>query len=300
MGGLIKRMPYTALFFLIGAMAISALPPLNGFASEWLTFQAFFMGALQSSGGTRVYIMLYTGILALTSGLAAACFVKAFGIAFLAMPRSDEARNAVEAPFSMRAGMFMLAGLAVVLGLGAGWAVRFLLPVAQYITGLNSVHPAFSAYNLIILPGGSGNAIMLSTAMIAAALFITIAALYWLKAGKKRTMAGTWDCGYYRLDSRNEYTSTAFSKPFRIAFSFFLLPYKRTEQIKESKYVVKSYKYETYTVPIFKKYFYEFMMYTGIRFARYLKRLQLGSIHLYIAYIFITLIALIVISGRFL
>ncbi|MCX5680361.1 MAG: proton-conducting transporter membrane subunit, partial [Candidatus Omnitrophica bacterium] len=93
MGGLIKTMPATALFFLIGAMGISALPPLNGFVSEWLTFQAFFSGAIQSQGAVKIFMVLSAAALALTSGLAAACFVKAFGIAFLALPRSARAQE---------------------------------------------------------------------------------------------------------------------------------------------------------------------------------------------------------------
>ncbi|MCK9604606.1 MAG: hydrogenase 4 subunit B, partial [Candidatus Omnitrophica bacterium] len=88
LGGLIKKMPQTAVYFLIGAMAISALPPLNGFVSEWLILQAFFLGAFNVTGGSRLFLGISAAMLALTSGLAAACFVKAFGITFLAEPRS--------------------------------------------------------------------------------------------------------------------------------------------------------------------------------------------------------------------
>ncbi len=105
MGGLIKRMPWTAFFFLIGAAAISALPPLNGFASEWLVFQALLGGFNIPVPEVAVLMPIAVGMLALTSGLAAACFVKAFGITFLAIPRSHEAEHAHEAPLSMRIGM---------------------------------------------------------------------------------------------------------------------------------------------------------------------------------------------------
>src|SRR5215831_9952951 len=108
MGGLIKRMPVTALCFLIGAIAISALPPLNGFASEWLVFQSLLGGFNIPKAEVAVMMPLAVGMLALTSGLAAACFVKAFGITFLAIPRSREAEHAMEAPLSMRAGMIIL------------------------------------------------------------------------------------------------------------------------------------------------------------------------------------------------
>jgi hydrogenase-4 component B len=105
LGGLIKRMPRTAVFFLIGAAAISALPPLNGFASEWLVFQALLGGAAIPQPEVAVLMPVAVGLLALTSGLAAACFVKAFGITFLALPRSREAEEAREAPSSMQVGM---------------------------------------------------------------------------------------------------------------------------------------------------------------------------------------------------
>ena len=105
MGGLIKRMPWTALFFLIGSAAISALPPLNGFASEWIVFQVLLGGFNIPVPEIAALMPVVVGMLALTSGLAAACFVKAFGITFLAIPRSHEAEHAHESPLSMRLGM---------------------------------------------------------------------------------------------------------------------------------------------------------------------------------------------------
>jgi hydrogenase-4 component B len=116
MGGLIKRMPWTALFFLIGAAAISALPPLNGFVSEWLVFQSLLGGVNIPVPEVAVVMPLAVGLLALTSGLAAACFVKAFGITFFALPRSSEAAHAHESPFSMQCGMGLLALACVGLG----------------------------------------------------------------------------------------------------------------------------------------------------------------------------------------
>src|SRR5512136_1584603 len=109
MGGLIKRMPRTALCFLIGAVAISALPPLNGFVSEWLTYQALLQGFNTSSSLVRILFPLSGAMLALTGALAAACFVKAFGITFLAQPRSPQAANAHEAAPTMVIGMGLLA-----------------------------------------------------------------------------------------------------------------------------------------------------------------------------------------------
>ena len=105
MGGLIRRMPSTALFFLIGAVAISGLPPLNGFVSEWLTYQVLLAGFGTTPSLTRLMFPIAGSLLALTAALAAACFVKAFGIPFLALPRSEAAASAQEVSWTMRAGM---------------------------------------------------------------------------------------------------------------------------------------------------------------------------------------------------
>ena len=121
MGGLIRRMPSTAAYFLIGAVAISGLPPFNGFISEWLTYQGLLAGFGTTQSLTRIMFPLAGALLALTAALAAACFVKAFGISFLALPRSVEAANAREVSVEMRCGMGLLAAACVATGLGAGW-----------------------------------------------------------------------------------------------------------------------------------------------------------------------------------
>src|SRR5258708_29121187 len=130
MGGLIRRMPSTALYFRIGAIAISGLPPLNGFVSECFTCQALLAGFGATPALTRVVFPVAGALLALTAALAAACFVKAFGITFLALPRSDGAEQAREVPISMRSGMAILALACVLLGVGATW----FLPVFDRIT----------------------------------------------------------------------------------------------------------------------------------------------------------------------
>src|SRR4029453_5505760 len=129
MGGLAKRMRWTALFFLIGAVAISALPPLNGFVSEWLTYQSFLQGFGTTSDLVRLLFPIGGAMLALTGALAAACFVKAFGITFLAQPRSEHAAHAHEVTPSMRFGMAVLTVACVLLGLFPTAFIRLLDPV---------------------------------------------------------------------------------------------------------------------------------------------------------------------------
>lgn len=296
LGGLIKKMPQTAICFLLGAMAISALPPLNGFVSEWLTLQAFFLGASNVMGGTKVFLVICAAILALTGGLAAACFVKAFGLIFLALPRSNYAKDVREVPLSMKAGMFFLSLLTIVFGLAAVRIMKILARVASSATGFDISNMSFSFNNFTLSPQANKN-IYLSTPLLALGLIVMGGAgfaIYRLFNRAKVRIYKTWDCGYYKLNSRNEYTATAFSKPFRIAFSFFLLPYRRTQKIRESFYYVKSFAYETYTTFVFKKYIYEPLLALVFRTAKSMRRIQMGSIHLYLGYIFVTLLLLII------
>lgn len=302
LGGLIKRMPQTAACFLIGSMAISALPPLNGFVSEWLILQAFFLGALNSMGGTGLFLGICAAMLALTGGLAAACFIKAFGVTFLGLPRSHYVESAKEAPLSMRSGMFFLVLLTVVFGLAASAIIKLLAKVAASAMNADISSMSFSLNNLTLTPRIGLSSIYLSTPMIALVLIVMgllCFTVYKLFAKGKPVIYKTWDCGYYRLGSRNEYTATAFSKPFRIAFSFFLLPYRKTQKVRESFYHVKSFAYETHTTPVFKKYIYEPLIALVLRSAKFMRRIQPGSIHLYLAYIFAALLLLIIFMPKF-
>ncbi|MEI8349525.1 MAG: proton-conducting transporter membrane subunit [Candidatus Omnitrophota bacterium] len=297
LGGLIKKMPWTAAAFLMGAMAISALPPLNGFVSEWLILQTFFLGMLKVSGGLKVFFALCAAALALTGGLAAACFVKAFGITFLAMPRSSKAKEAKEVVFSMKAGMVFLSALTLIFGLAAGVIFKVLAAIAQSIVAADAPAMNFSLNNFTLATVSDNPTYLspLAVALVLVAVMAVTAILVFVVAGKARVKKyGTWDCGYYKLTGRNEYTSTAFSKPFRIAFSFFLRPYRKTEKIRESFYHVKAFKYETFTTPVFKKYIYAPILAITFGSARLMRRIQPGSIHLYIAYIFVTIVTLII------
>ncbi len=300
LGGLIKLMPWTAATFLMGAMAISALPPLNGFISEWLTFQALFLGAGNSGGAVKIFLSICAGILAFTSGLAAACFVKAFGITFLGLPRSKKAASAREVSLSMKAPAVFMSMLALAFGLCAAFIIRWLTMVSGFVLGINTSRISFSLNNFNLAPYPV-NGVNLSSPLLALILVSIIGLIFaflYLGLGKKRIVIGkTWGCGYYNLDSRTEYTATAFSKPFRIAFSFFLLPYRKTEKIRDSLYQVKHFKYEVFTTSIFKRYIYDPLLHSIFKIAHSLRKLQTGSIHLYIAYIFITILLLIILKG---
>jgi hydrogenase-4 component B len=240
-------------------------------------------------------------MLALTSGMGAACFVKAFGVTFLALPRSRYAEDAKESSFSMKAAMLFLAALTILFGLAAGFIMKLLASVAGAAMNINISNMRFSLNNLILRPQ-IANGAYISTpilAIVLAALGVIGFLVYRLFGRERTVIYKTWDCGYYKLNSRNEYTATAFSKPFRIAFSFFLLPYRKTQKIRESFYHIRSFAYETHTTPVFKKYIYDPALDLIFRSARYMRRIQPGSIHLYLAYIFCTVLLLIIFMHKF-
>jgi hydrogenase-4 component B len=301
LGGLIKKMPQTAACFLLGAMAISALPPLNGFISEWLTLQAFFMGTLSVSAGNRLFLGLCAAGLALTGGLAAACFVKAFGITFLAEPRSRYAQEAKEVSLSMKTGMFFLASLTLIFGVCAVPIVRLLAKVSGFATGQDISGMNFTLNNFTLSPQIGKDAYLSAPLLfiVLAALGSAALAVYFIRGKATQAVRKTWNCGYYKFEPRNEYTATAFSKPFRIAFGFFLLPYRKAQKIRDSFYHVKSFAYGTYTTPVFKKYIYDPAIMLVLGSAKFMRRMQPGSIHLYVAYIFAAAVLLVIFMYKF-
>jgi hydrogenase-4 component B len=302
MGGLIRKMPATSFCFLIGAVAISGLPPLNGFVSEWLTYQALLAGFGTTTSLTRVMFPLSGALLALTAALAAACFVKAFGITFLALPRSEAAGTAQEVSGSMKTGMAILATGCAVLGLGASWLVPFLDPITEQAVGAH-LSTAFVTGNGFVMSAGAARSGTVSTAAIAALLVLLsiVPALLWLLWGRKsvRSTGPVWDCGLPGLTADNEYTATAFSKPLRMIFSALYRPRRAIEAVFDvSPYYPKAIHFESEIEPAFEKRLYDPIKESILALASRMRAVQAGSIHAYLAYIFITLIVLLLFGAR--
>ncbi len=302
MGGLIRRMPSTALFFLIGAIAISGLPPLNGFVSEWFTYQALLAGFGATPALTRVAFPIAGALLALTAALAAACFVKAFGITFLALPRSEEAEQAKEVPFSMQSGMAILALACVLLGLGATWFLPVFDPITNAALGI-AASKDLVAGNGFLITAGSVVRGTVSTALMALALVVlgAVPLLLWLLWGRKsaRVTGPTWDCGLPGLTADNEYTATAFSKPLRMIFAAIFRPRREIQaEYEVSPYYPKSIHFESEIEPTFEARIYEPLREAILSLSARMRRLQTGSIHLYLAYVFVTLILLLLFGVR--
>ena len=231
LGGLVKGMPQTATMFLIGSAAAAALPPLNGFASEWMVFQALLSGAQTPQPGSAIGTPLAVGVLALTSGLAAACFVKAFGITFLAMPRSEHAASARESHWSARAVMGVLAGGCVVLGLAAPRAIDWMYRIVSAVSSLPRSAPASAGANVwLMAPNGIAQVSPVLIALLLTSVMVVVAAAIRARGFTLR-YADTWGCGRVRQTSRMEYTSSAFAEPLRRIFSEL---YRPTEDLSIS------------------------------------------------------------------
>ena len=299
MGGLIKRMPWTALFFLIGSVAISALPPLNGFASEWLVFQSLLGGSSIPTPEVAAVMPLAVGMLALTSGLAAACFVKAFGISFLAIPRSPEAEHAHESPPSMIAGMALLALACVALGLTPFIVVPALGRILIGLGGLPDTHAAFTLNLFLVTPNSSSS---MSPTLLAFGLLVLLGlvplVMLVFRVNRRLRMSDSWGCGRVGQTPRMEYTATAFAEPLRRVFAELYRPTKELsiDFHPDSKYFVQSIEYRSEITPWFQKALYGPLL----RFVRLLaeltRRLQSGSVHIYLFYIAFALIILLLIA----
>jgi len=293
LGGLLKLMPWTGLLFLVGALAITALPPLNGFVSEWLTYQSLLLGFQSPSVVAKIVSPLGGAALALTGALVAAGFVKTFGITFLGMARSEHATTAQESSPWMVLGMALLALLCVVFGVFPSIPVAILGPAVFTITGsFVELH----RQGILVTPGATASLSTLALAVAMVTIFIAVVALVKLRGnGRKTVYADSWDCGIPGLTPRMQYTATAFTKPLRIIYKRIYLP---SRDLKVSylikPFFVRSIRYGGQITPFFDRYVYDPVTRFVNAVAEKVKLLQSGSLQLYLGYILITLIVLLI------
>ena len=219
LGGLIHRMPQTAFLFLVGCAAISALPPLNGFVSEWLTFQAILLSPALPSWGLKFLVPAVGALLALSAALAAACFVKAFGVTFLGRAHTPAATNAQETDAFSRAAMIVLAVLCLIIGILPGLFIDALAPVVQGLVGAR-MPVQHGVEWLSIVPvaesRSSYNGLLVFVFMVASG-WIAALAIHRLASDRLRR-APPWDCGYPDPSPATQYSASSFAQPIRRVF----------------------------------------------------------------------------------
>lgn len=195
LGGLRKLMPTTAVCFLIGSLAISAIPPLNGFVSEWFTYQSMFTAAMAGDGVIKVACAFGVVMLAITGALAVTCFVKAYGVTFLGAPRSEVAAQAKEVPAPMRFSMVLLAIICVVLGVCAPWIVPALTKASAVIAGQAAIDTA-TGIMLVNPVIDSAISTPLLAILLLAAIFIPWGIIRAKSTGGVSVKPDPWACGY--------------------------------------------------------------------------------------------------------
>lgn len=297
MGGLIHRMPKLAGLFLIGTLSISALPPLNGFVSEWLIFQTALQAVGIESGVLRSLIPTASAVLALTSALAATCFVKVYGVAFLGLPRSRHGAHARETHhFGMLTGPAVLAACCVLIGIFPTPLIQLLGTVTQQLTGF--VMPSISAVGWLWLTPITPEIASYAPSMVLLGIVAVGGMSFYLlyrRTGLEPRGGEPWDCGFGGLTSRTQYTSGAFSMPirriFRPVFEIEEIIEEHTNGPANSRVISLSYRFQVTDRAWL--WLYSPTAQAVTHLARWVGRLQTGNIRTYLGYSFFTLLALL-------
>ena len=299
LGGLIKKMPWTAACFLIGSVAISALPPLNGFLSEWMIFLAVLSGYQCPGLAIHFFAPVLAALLGFAGALAAACFVKAFGICFLGESRSDHAKKAAEVSQSMKLAMEILAasclgfallapGIVFLLGKTAGTLIKAETNVSMFTPNGFLISLADVGQIPPFLMGG----ILIGGSLI---LFVFLK----LTGNREIKIGPSWDCGLPKLEPKMQYTATGYSKPLRRIFSFLYQPTRRVELEDEGHEILRTaQRFESETVHIFEEWIYKPLSQFMLLASKKAKLIQTGHIQLYLSYIFFTLLLLLIYWSR--
>ncbi len=282
LGGLSRRMPWTSAAFLLGSVAICGLPPLNGFVSEWLIYVGAFRGS-SLPHAWAVAALAVIPALALIGGLAAACFVKAFGVVFLGEPRTRAAASAHESGPRMRTPMVIGSLLCVAIGVWPAAAIRLVAPAAASLGRLPSVSAALA---------GPLTAITRIAAVLLAIVGLLALARRALLRGRSVGRAATWGCGYAAPTPRMQYTAASFAEPVLRPFGG-AIP-RRIHQVPPAGYFPEEASYEEHPGDMAGERFLVPATRRTVEALSRLRVIQQGRLQLYLVYIAVTLVALLV------
>jgi len=298
MGGLIKRMPQTSALFLIGCMSISSLPLFNGFVSEWLAFQTALQVDVLDNGVLRSMIPVAAAALALTAALAAACFVKVFGLIFLGLPRSRNSEKAHEVTDKgMLIGPALLAGLCFLFGIFPGLIINLINGVAKQL--LEQSLPNDTSMSWLWLAPVSAHQASYSAPLVLIGVLLAGFITFWYLRRNPDTktmrIAPTWDCGFGGLTARMQYTSSAFTMPFRRIFAnAWIIDEQIDKDMRGAmnldvaavhyKLQVEDHSWPKLYLPI---------AHAVNTLAKHVGRIQTGNIRVYLSYSFVTLIIML-------
>ncbi len=285
LGGVMKQMPRTGAAMILGAVAISGLPPLNGFVSEWLMYMGLMRGGLSHEGGTRAVLLLSVGAVALIGGLALACFVRIVGIVLLGEARSDDARHAHESSVWLTGPMAVLAVLCVSVALLPRFALSCTRGVIEQVFGISPGEFAGilnSAESPVATLGALNAGAWLAIGLVAAALAA-------LRRGTVESRDATWGCGYAAPTPRMQYTGSSFAE-FLVAR---VLPKSLRARTKATSpaalFPAGGEIASQHPDPLSERVYEPFFAPWADRFAR-LHWLQRGKIQIYLLYFLVVLV----------
>jgi hydrogenase-4 component B len=282
-GCLLRRMPWTGGAFLVGSMAIAGLPPLNGFASEWLTLQALIHVAIGPSLGLGLAGAIAAAGLAATAALVVFCFVKLVGLVLLGPARRAEVARAVEAPAAMKGAVVFLAGCCVALGAVPGLLIPSLMQLAPRPQSL-ATEPGLAIPGTGSLP---------SPWLLFGVLALT--ALLWRLRGSRRSApVPSWACGQ-QIEPSLSWRSAGFTKPLRLALEAVFRPQREIVALHEHGQL-QSLRYRNEIPHLFDTLLYGPVQRGALRGALIARRLQSGSVRAYAAYLLALLLALLVLT----
>ena len=302
MGGLARRMPVTAVLFGIGALGASGLPPGNGFVSEWLLLQGLIHSLSVASApdvAVAIVMPLAVGAVALTAGLGVAMFVKAFGVGFLARPRSEEAAAATEVPRTMGAGMALAALACVPLALAPLAVIRALERVLVVMPSFGEERPVHGAVKLQLSGiAGSMSPVLIALGLVGGTVLIMVLTQH-VGARQPRRSSLVWGCGGVRLSPRMQYTATAYAEPLTRVFDDVLRPEQDIDITHhvESRYLVESIRYRQRVSDRLEARLYPPLLAAASKWAAMARRLQNGSVHRYLAYGLVGLLVMLIAVG---
>jgi hydrogenase-4 component B len=289
LGGLVHRLPRSAVITFAGTLGIAALPPLNGFVSEWLIFQGLFQGFRTGSHLIAILIVLAAATLGLTGGLAIYAFVRGFGIPYLGMPRTRQAADAREKGQPI-GGPALLAVACVALAVGAPVMLAALSRAARTVTGV-PLGPLLLPGKLTVIPAHADFSAFSPTYL---AVFLTAACavpvLIYL-AGRPRAASVSvpvWDGGIVSFKARMQYSAMTFSAPTRVTFDALYQPAVSVRRASDDDPAGRSgpVHYESQVTPLFERYLYRPVIRAVEWLADAIRPLQSGDVNLYLLYVF--------------
>jgi hydrogenase-4 component B len=289
LGGLIHRLPRSAVIAFTGTLGIAALPPLNGFVSEWLIFQGLFQGFRTGSHLAGILIVLAAGTLGLTGGLAIYAFVRGFGIPFLGMPRTRQAAVATESAQPV-AGPGLLAVACVALAVGAPVVLAGLARAAHTVTGV-TLGPLLLPGKLTVIPAHTDFSAFSPTYLTVFLVCALLVPLLIYLAGRPRARSVTvpvWDGGMVSFRPRMQYSAMTFSAPTRVMFDGLYRPSVTVTRPSDDDPAGRSgpVHYEAQVTPVFQRYLYRPVI-RGVEWlASFVRPLQSGDVNLYLLYVF--------------